>query len=78
MVRALIELGEIEDRVVTIVKGKYGLKTKSDAINLIIEQYLEELLEPKLKPEFERRLGELTKEKGKRYSSIEEFDKDYA
>lgn len=78
MVRALIELGEMEDRVVTIVKGKYGLKTKSEAINLIIEQYLEEMLEPSLKPEFEAKLGRLTKETGKRYSSIEELRRDYA
>jgi Mg2+ and Co2+ transporter CorA len=78
MVRALIELGETEDRVVTIVKGKYGLKTKSDAINLIIEKYREEVLEPHLRPEFAKRLGELTKETGKRYSSIDELRKDYA
>lgn len=78
MVRALIELGETEDRVVTIVKGKYGLKTKSEAINLIIEKYREEVLEPHLRPEFAERLGRLTNEKGKRYSSIEDLRKDYA
>ena len=78
MVRALIELGEAEDRVVTIVKGKFGLKNKSDAVNLIIEQYRDEILEPHLRPEFAERLEKLTKEKGTRYSSIEELRKDYA
>jgi D-mannonate dehydratase len=78
MVRALIELGEAEDRVVTIVKGKYGLRTKSEAVNLIIGKYHEEVLEPHLRPEFAKRLGELTKERGTRYSSIEDLRKDYA
>lgn len=78
MVHALIELGETEDRVVTIVQGKYGLKTKSDAINLIIEKYREEMLDPHLRPEFAERLGRLTNEKGTRYSSIEDLRKESA
>ena len=37
MVQAIIHLGEQEDRVLNIIKGKYGLKNKSEAINLVIE-----------------------------------------
>ncbi len=39
MVKAIIELGEHEDRVLQVVKGKYGLKNKTDAINKIIQEY---------------------------------------
>ena len=46
MVKAVVDLGEHEDRVVTIVKGKFGLKNKSDAINKIIDIFEEEYLEP--------------------------------
>ena len=30
MVQAIIRIGDHEDRVLTIVKGKYGLKNKSE------------------------------------------------
>ncbi|MEM3401805.1 MAG: DUF2683 family protein [Candidatus Hadarchaeales archaeon] len=35
-----------------IVKAKYGLKDKSEAIRKIAEEYEEMLLEPALRPEF--------------------------
>ena len=52
MVQAIIKLNEFEDRILTIVKGKFGLKTKAEAVNLIIDKYGKELLEPELRPEF--------------------------
>ena len=36
MVQAIVNLGENEDRVLSIVKGKFGLKNKSEAVNLVI------------------------------------------
>jgi len=72
MVQAIVNLGEYEDRVLTIVKGKYGLKNKSEAINLIIDKFDEELLEPKLRPEYVKKLKKIIK--GKHYSR-EEFEK---
>lgn len=36
MVKALITLSEHENRVLNIVKGKFGLRNKSEAISLII------------------------------------------
>ena len=44
MVQAIINLGEHEDRILNILKGKFGLKNKSDAVNLVIEKYGEEFL----------------------------------
>lgn len=52
MVQAIVKLGEHEDRVLTIVKGKFGLRNKSQAINFVIDKFEEELLEPELRPEF--------------------------
>ncbi len=52
MVQALIHLNEHENRVLNIVKGKYGLKNKSEAISLIVEEYERNLLEPELRPEY--------------------------
>ena len=45
MVQALIRLNERENRVLNIIKGKFGLKNKTEAINLIISKYEEEFLE---------------------------------
>lgn len=51
MVQAIINLGEYEDRVITIIKGKFGLKNKSEAVNFIINWYGDKYLELKLRPE---------------------------
>ena len=77
MVQAIIKLGEMEDRVLTIVKGKYGLKTKSDAVNFVINKFEEELLEPELRPEYVKKLLNIeAKSNIKRYDSVDELKKD--
>ena len=52
MVNALIKLNEESNRVINIVKAKYGLKDKSETINLMAREYENSLLEPQLRPEF--------------------------
>ena len=52
MVKSLIDLGERESRVINIVKAKFGLKDKSQALSLIIKRYEECELEAALRPEF--------------------------
>lgn len=73
MVQAIINLNEREDRVLNIVKGKYGLKNKSDAINLIIDKFEEELLEPELRPEFIERLDRIEKQQGIKFKNLDEL-----
>lgn len=62
MVQAIINLGEHENRVVNIVKGKFGLHNKSEAISLIIQKFESEILEPELKPEFIERIRKRSNE----------------
>ena len=62
MVQAVISLNEHEDRVINVVKGKFGLKNKSEAIRLIINEYEKELLEPELRPEYVEKMRERAKE----------------
>ena len=76
MVQAIISLGEYEDRVLTIVKGKFGLKNKSQAVNFVIDKFDEEFLEPKLRPEYKKELLKIDKGKSKKFSSIEELKKE--
>ena len=73
MVQAIISLNEREDRILNIVKGKYGLKNKSEAINLIIDKFEEELLEPELRPEYIEKLDKIEKQNGIKFRNIEEL-----
>jgi hypothetical protein len=62
MVQAVINVSEHENRVVNIVKGKYGFKNKSEAIGFIINEYGKNQLEPELRPEFIEKMKEREKE----------------
>ena len=76
MTQAIVNLGEYEDRILTIVKGKYGLKNKSDAVNFIINKFEEELLEPELKPEYIKKIKKIEKDgKFTSFESLEELKK---
>lgn len=76
MAQAVINLGEYEDRILTIVKGKFGFKNKSDAINFVIDKFEEEFLEPELRPEYVKKLSKIKNQKGIRFKSIEELRKE--
>ena len=52
MVKAIVELDEHSNRVINVVKAKYGLKDKSEAIEKIVTGYEQEILEPEFRPEF--------------------------
>ena len=75
MVQAIVNIGEYEDRILTIVKGKFGLKNKSEAINFVIDKYEEDLLEPELKPEFIKEMKNL-EGKFKTYKSLSALKSD--
>jgi len=73
MVQTIIDLNEYEDRILKIVKGKYGLKNKSDAVSLIINKFEEVFLEPGLRPEYKEELLKVDRGKFKKFSGIEEL-----
>lgn len=75
MTQAIINLGTNEDRILNIVKGKYGLKNKSDAVNFVIAKFEEQLLEPELRPDYSDKLGKILSKKGAKYKSIEALRK---
>ena len=52
MVQSIIDIGEHEDRILNIVKAKYGLKNKSQAVAKIASVFEDSFLEPELRPEF--------------------------
>jgi len=74
MVQNIIEIGEREDRVLNIVKAKFGLKNKSEAVAIIAQIYEESFLEPELRPEYTEKLQKIRKEgHSETFKSIEEL-----
>ena len=52
MVQATLNLTNEADQILDIIKIKHNLKTKSEAINYIALEYVEDFLKPELRPEF--------------------------
>ncbi len=62
MPKAIVEISEKANRIINIVKAKYDLKNKSQAINKIAEEFGTTLLEPQLRPEYVKKLKKIEKE----------------
>ena len=75
MVQAIINIDEQSNRVLNMIKAKFDLKNKSEAINVMAKQYEESILEPELRPEYEIKLAKIMK--GKHFSR-KEFEKEVA
>ena len=75
MVQAIIKISERTNRVLNIVKAKYGLKDKSEAIDVMAKEYENEIMQPELRPEYIKKLKRIEKEKGIPFKNIEELRK---
>ena len=74
MVQNVINLGEREDRVLNIVKAKFGLKNKSEAVAFVLQTYENSLLEPELRPEYIEKLKHIEEEGyGEVFHSIDQL-----
>jgi len=63
MVQAMIQISDEANQILNIVKARYGLKDKSDAIEKVVLGFGEDLLEPQLRPEFIQKMKERQKER---------------
>jgi len=73
MVQNIIDIEEHIDRILNIVKAKFGLKNKSQAIAMMAKIYEESFLEPELRPEYLEKLKRIDKEKGISFRNIDEL-----
>lgn len=74
MVQALVELDNNTNRVLNIVKAKFGLKDKGEAIKFVVTEYIEFENEPELRPDFIKKMQEIGKQKSIR---VDDFAKRY-
>lgn len=77
MVKAIVEIDKQANNVINVLKARYGLKDKSEAINEMARQYKELVLESDIKPEYLRKLKKIQKEPIIRIGSASDFQKRY-
>ena len=75
MVKSIINLSERESRIINIVKAKYGLKDKSQALSIILKRYEECELEPQLRPECVEEIEKTRK--GGKFVKVKDFAKEF-
>tara|TARA_Y100000310_G_C20326691_1_gene643323 strand:- start:305 stop:547 length:243 start_codon:yes stop_codon:yes gene_type:complete len=73
MVQAMIKISKEANQILNIVKAKNNLKDKSEAIEKVVLDYSEEILEPALKPEYIKKLQKIKKQKGMQFKTIDEL-----
>jgi DNA polymerase II large subunit len=74
MVMAVIDIDEHVNVVLNILKAKYRLKNKSEAVELVVNEYEEKFLEPSMRPDYVAKVKNIEK-RGKftRYKVLESF-----
>lgn len=77
MIQALVKIDENTNRVLNVVKAKYGLKDKGEAIQIVVGRYIEEENEADLRPEFIEQMDRIAKEKTIKIGNLENFRKRY-
>lgn len=75
--QAIINIDDHTNRILNIVKAKYGLKDKSAAIIKMAEEYEDLILEPELKPEYIEKLREIEKTEAIEVGTVENLRKRY-
>ena len=75
MVQAIINIDEHANRVLNIIKAKFDLKDKSEAIEIMAEQYEESILEPGLRPEYIEKAKKIMKQKAIRVGTVSDLRK---
>jgi len=69
----MVKLSDHANRVLNIVKAKYDLRDKSEAIEQVTLEYEQEILEPELKPEFVESVVKAAEEKPRHVKNIKEL-----
>ena len=78
MTSARVEINEYTNRVLAVIKAKFGLKDKSEALNKFIELYGDEVVEKQANEEYVKKIIEITNTHIKKYKkqkmNLQELD----
>jgi len=79
MISARVELNNYANKVLGIIKIKFGLRDKSEALNKFIELYGEEVMEKEASEEYIKKIIATTKKHFEKYDNkkmtLQELDK---
>ena len=75
MVENIVKLNKEADKIINMVKAKYGLKNKSQAINIMAKRVGMIMLEPEVRPEYIEKLERIRKH-GK-FVKVKDFAKEF-
>ncbi|MFH1055536.1 MAG: antitoxin [Candidatus Altiarchaeota archaeon] len=70
MVNALVQIDYDTNKVLNIVKARYGLKNKGEAIQFVVGEFVEYENEPDLRPEFIERMKLISEQKSIRVDNF--------
>ena len=74
MVNALVQLDGNTNKILNIVKARYGLKNKGEAIQYVVNGFVEYENEPEIRPEFIEKMKDVSKQKSIR---VDDFARRY-
>jgi len=77
MVQAIIKIDDHTNRILNMIKAKFCLKDKSQAIMRMAVEYEETILEPQLRPEYIEKANKIHKQKPIRVGTVDELRKRY-
>ena len=69
MISARVELDDYTNRVLGIIKIKFGLKDKSEALNKFIEMYGDDIMEKEATEEYIKKVINITKKHFDKYGN---------
>jgi hypothetical protein len=72
MVQALVELDDNTNQILSIIKAKYNLNTKGEAIQLVVQEYSER--EPEIRPALVSKIKSIEKQKS---IKVKDFSRRY-
>ena len=79
MISARVELDDYSNKVLGIIKIKFGLRDKSEALNKFIELYGEEIMEKRTSEEYIKKVIVVTKKHFEKYGNkkmtLQELDR---
>lgn len=76
MVFAQVELDEYTNRILNVLKAKFGLKDKSEAINKFAELYGDEVVEKEANDEYVKKVLDIADRHMKKYGRRKMTDKE--
>ncbi|MBI2129369.1 DUF2683 family protein [Candidatus Woesearchaeota archaeon] len=79
MISARMQVNEYANKVLGVIKAKFGLKDKSEALNKFVEIYGEDVIEREASDEYAKKVMDIAdnhfKKYGNRKMSLKELDK---